>query len=100
MKTTEQENTGRNPDGTFAPGFSGNPGGRPRNSLKDYMKYKLSEMTPEEKEEWLKDIPKELQWQMGEGRPAQGVEHSGKDGKDLVINIVSYKDDADNTTQL
>lgn len=32
MEPQEQEET-RNPDGTFKPGFSGNPGGRPRGSF-------------------------------------------------------------------
>jgi hypothetical protein len=34
----EPETTGRNQDGTFAPGFSGNPSGRPKGS-----RHKLSE---------------------------------------------------------
>jgi hypothetical protein len=34
----EPETTGRNQDGTFAPGFSGNPSGRPKSS-----RHKLSE---------------------------------------------------------
>ena len=34
----EPESTGRNQDGTFAPGFSGNPAGRPKGA-----RHKLSE---------------------------------------------------------
>lgn len=30
MTTTKPENTGRNQDGTFAPGVSGNPAGKPK----------------------------------------------------------------------
>ncbi len=66
-----REDSGRNPDGTFQKGVSGNPNGRPKDTLKDYLRRKFSEMTEEEKEEFLKNIPYELQWQMAEGRPSQ-----------------------------
>ncbi len=55
-------------------GVSGNPAGTPKNSLKSYVAQKLAALTPEEKEAWLKDVGKELIWQMGEGRPHQTQE--------------------------
>ncbi len=60
----------------FMPGQSGNPLGRPKNSLKSYVARKLAAMSDEEKEKWLKDnkVPPELIWQMGEGRPHQTQE--------------------------
>lgn len=83
IETVGPENrgqTGRNDDGTFKPGFSGNPGGRPKNTLKDYIRIKLSDMTPEQKEQWLKDnkISGDLQWRMAEGQPQQDVTSDGK----------------------
>jgi hypothetical protein len=85
-----REETGRNPDGTFKPGFSGNPEGRPKDTLKEYIAKKLRDMSEEEKEEFLKGIPKETQWKMGEGNPSN--ELSGKDGKELIIKVVSFQE--------
>jgi len=62
--------TGRNPDGTFAPGVSGNPSGRPKNTMKDYISRKFQEMSDEDKEAWLREnrISGIDQWKMGEGK--------------------------------
>jgi hypothetical protein len=65
---------GRNPDGTFANGHEVLPGaGRPKNTLKDFLRKKFREMTEEQKEEFLKKIPEELQFRMAEGNPAQDL---------------------------
>lgn len=74
----EPENTieTRNADGTFKPGVSGNPGGRPKNTLKGYLARKFDTMSDEEKEEWLIEhkVPAEVQWKMAEGNPRQDTE--------------------------
>lgn len=72
----EQPTIRRNQDGTFPPGVSGNPSGRTRNSLKDYIKRKLAKMTDEEKEQWLVDnhISGEMQFRMAEGNPKTSVD--------------------------
>ena len=80
-----RENSGRNPDGTFKLGVSGNPGGRPKNSLKDYVKAKLSEMTDTEKEEYLKQVPKDLQWRMAEGNPQADITSGGEKIQQIPI---------------
>lgn len=68
------ENIGRNADGTFIKGHAKVPGsGRPKNTLKDYVRQKFTEMSDEEKEEFLKKVPPEFQWRMGEGQPKQDV---------------------------
>lgn len=79
-----QEIEGRNPDGTMKKGFTANPKGinGVRNPLKSYVRAKFAIMTEAEKDEFLKDISKELKWQMAEGRPPQEI--TGEDGKPLV----------------
>ena len=89
MDTDNTQETGRHPDGRFKAGMSGNPKGRPPNTLKDYLKRKLSEMEDWEKEEWLKEnnISGELKWRMAEGQPHQ-TEDITSDGKALPTPIL------------
>lgn len=74
-------NPNPSPENQFKPGQSGNPGGRPVNSMKSYVAKKLAEMSDEEKDEWLKEhkISGDLQWRQAEGNPHQSTdtEHSG-----------------------
>jgi hypothetical protein len=58
----------------YKKGQSGNPGGRPKNTLKEYAKRKLAEMTEEEREEFLNGIDKRIIWEMAEGKAKQDVE--------------------------
>jgi hypothetical protein len=57
----------------FKPGQSGNPNGRPKNTLKDYVRQKLAGMTEEEKEAFLGKVPPEMIWKMAEGSPHQTI---------------------------
>ena len=67
-------------------GQSGNPGGRPKGqSLKEYSREMLAAMTPEERQEYLKGLPKEAIWKMAEGNPPQVLE--GNKDKPLIIKI-------------
>lgn len=72
-------NDTRNSDGTYKPGVSGNPSGRPRGTLKDYVRRKFMEMSDEEKELWMIEnkIPALDQWKMSEGNPKNDVEVTG-----------------------
>lgn len=76
LSQTSEQDKRRNPDGTFKPGVSGNPGGRPKGSMKLYIAKKLAEMSDEEKEQWLKDnkISGIDMWKMAEGNPKQDTE--------------------------
>lgn len=77
----ELQDEKRNPDGTFKPGVSGNPAGRPAgSSMKEYLKRKFYAMSDEEKEAWLKEhkVSGEAMWRMSEGNPAQDVDLKGE----------------------
>lgn len=63
--------SGRNPDGTFPKGVSGNISGRPKGTLKDYVRQKFMAMSVDEKEAFLSGIDEATIWRMGEGNPAQ-----------------------------
>lgn len=67
---TESESTlQRNPDGTFPKGVSGNPSGRPKGTLKDYLRQKFCSMSDEEKEIFLSGVSPFDQFRMAEGNP-------------------------------
>ena len=80
-KPANRKDTGRNEDGTFKPGVSGNPSGRPKDTLKDYRRHKFMDMRCKEKERFLKQIAPELQWKMGEGNPKQDTDITSKGEK-------------------
>ena len=83
-ETSEQENN-RNLDGTFKPGVSGNPGGRPKGGLKAYDRQKFVDMTEEEKEKFLKTISPELRYRMAEGNPQTNTDVTSG-GKPFIIS--------------
>jgi len=91
---TEMENNGRTADGKFAKGSVHNPGGRPRNTMKDYIARKFSNMTDEEKEAWLTEnrVSAEIIWRMGEGNPRQDTDVT-TDGEKLNTPILVKFDD-------
>lgn len=68
-----------NKDTQFKPGESGNPGGRPKGTLKHYVREKFIAMSEDQKEEFIKDIAKDTIWKMGEGNPDNKDEVTVKD---------------------
>lgn len=60
----------------FMPGISGNPSGRPKDTLKQFVAKRLCGMSDEEKEQWLLDnkIAGIDMWKMAEGNPKQDTD--------------------------
>ena len=65
------------------PGQSGNPDGRPKDTMKQFLRKKLIDMTDDEKEEFIKTVSHEMQVKLAEGNPEQKSEseltHKGLD---------------------
>lgn len=91
-------NPNPSPATRFKPGESGNSKGRPKGGLKDYDRQKFQNMTPEEKEEFLKKISPELRYRMAEGNPDQQNEFGGEMTlKTIIINKNGGSDDKSST---
>lgn len=93
----EPETSGdiRNSDGTFKPGVSGNPAGRPKGtSIKDLVRKWLDEH-PEDKDAFVAHFIKEnreLAWQMLEGRPHQATDLTSGGKPIPILNVVPVHD--------
>lgn len=72
----------------FKKGQSGNPSGRPKGTLKDYVRRKFMEMSDKEKADWIEEnhISGIDQWKMSEGNPKNDVEIKGNLNISEVLN--------------
>jgi hypothetical protein len=78
----------RNPDGTFKVGNPGSPGRPKGKTLKEFVREYLMSLSDEEKIEYIKTIPKDMVWRMGEGNPKQDTEVKGEITEKRTLVIV------------
>lgn len=85
----------------FQPGKSGNPKGRPpgTKSLKSWVKEYLHSLPEEEKLAFIKGMPKDIIWRMGEGQPHQSTETEVKGVLKIEFAPEFKKDDSPESTQ-
>jgi hypothetical protein len=84
----------RNPDGTFPPGVTGNPNGRPKGkTLKEYAREFFALKTDDEKKAYLEALEEKMpgfSWRMAEGNPHQTSDVTSA-GKELPQPIIQIK---------
>ena len=68
-------------------GQSGNPAGRPKTkTLKEFAREMLANMSDEDRIEYLKTLPTDFIWKMGEGMPHQTGEIEAKGEVKIVFD--------------
>ena len=72
----------------FMPGQSGNPGGRPRNPLKDFSLKEFNSWTDEKKRKFLAKVSPIDRWKMTEGNPENDVNVQGE----VIAKIISINE--------
>lgn len=66
-------------------GQSGNPSGRPKNTMKQYARDYLKNMSEEDRLAFLKSQDMKTIWEMAEGKPKQDIEIEGE----MVSKVIS-----------
>ena len=75
-------------DTQFKPGaaWTGNAGGRPKNTLKDHLRKKFKDMTDEERDEFLGKVSPEVKFKMAEGNPDSQTDVTSG-GEPISLNV-------------
>jgi hypothetical protein len=76
-----------------------NPAGRPKGpTLKEWVRNRLMSMTDEERVEFLKNVPLDIQWKMAEGMPQTNTDITSG-GKPLILpaELINKNDTPHNT---
>jgi hypothetical protein len=81
----EEDGLKRNEKGQFLPGTAPGPGRPKGQTLKEFQAEQFRQMSPEDKAEWLKDVPKSERWRMSEGNPATKLEGDENSPITLVL---------------
>ncbi len=104
MEEPEEQESNRNPDGTFKPGVSGNPGGRPVGSVSIVgMIRKKFEEQPEYAEKWVEKLledpsNRKAVMEQIDGKPKQSIDHTTAGKAIAGFNFISNGDhNTDNT---
>ncbi len=69
-------------------GQSGNPGGRPKKTMKVFAREFLESMSEEDRIEYFSTLNPEVVWKMAEGNPKQDTGLTDKDGNDIAKPIL------------
>jgi len=101
-KTTEQVKN-RTAEGKFVKGVSGNPGGRPKGSMKSFMANEFLAMSDKDKRQWLIDnkVAGIDQLKMAEGNPANHTDLTTQGDKiqPLLVKIIGEDEQGDGDTE-
>lgn len=84
----------RDANGKFAVGNAGGPGRPKGQSMKEFWKQRFSEMTVEEKVEWIRshNVTGDVIWRMAEGQPKQSLDGGeDKDGNPMPFTMVTLQ---------
>lgn len=91
-------NPNPSPETRFQPGQSGNPSGRPKGTMKDYLRRKFMEMPDDEKEKFLEGVSPEMQIKLAEGNPKQDTDLTSN-GESLQPVLVKFIDENNRDTK-
>lgn len=99
MENPEKQEIRRNSDGRFTKGFSGNLKGRPvGKTLKEWVKDKLQKMNDKERNEFLMGLPKNIIWEMAEGKAQTDITSGGEKINPIpIINVHTNNSDKQDT---